>query len=174
MLTMSRKSGSTAACLQRLQHEVDFRLAEHRLLERLDVTDKSNALCDVGWHFGFEGAASNKGNDRVQMVRANAQRGLQSLEVFVVLPQWVLEFEGALVEFLRPLRLFLAAENPAAHVLRFQHEDAVDREEYVIDLRGAVGRIQGDVMQATVDLLVQMSMSSEAHKKFADMPFGPW
>ncbi|MNU11222.1 hypothetical protein D3C72_2589080 [compost metagenome] len=61
------------------------------------------------------------------MFGINAQGGFQGLEVFVVLPQRVLEFVGALVDFLRPLRLLFAAEDPAAHVLRFQHEDAEGR-----------------------------------------------
>lgn len=61
----------------------------------------------------------------MQVLGVNAKGGFQGFEVFVVLPQRVLEFEGAFVELLRPLRLLLAAEDPAAHVLRFQHEDAV-------------------------------------------------
>ena len=77
------------------------------------------------------------------MLGADAKGGFQGFEVFVVLAQRVLELEGAFVELLRPLRLFLAAEDPAAHVLRFQHEDAVAREEYVVDLRGAVRGVQG-------------------------------
>jgi hypothetical protein len=40
----------------------------------------------------------------------------------LVLSQRVLESEGVLGEFLRPLCLIFAAEDPAAHVLRFQHE----------------------------------------------------
>ena len=72
--------------------------------------------------------------------------------------QRVLEFEAALVELLRPLGLFFAAKNPAAHVLRFQHEDAIGREKNVVDLRGAVWGIQGDVVQAAVDLLIQLPM----------------
>lgn len=61
----------------------------------------------------------------MQVLGVNAKGGFQGFEVLVVLSQRVLEFERALVELLRPLRLLLAAENPAAHVLRFQHEDAV-------------------------------------------------
>ena len=109
----------------------------------------------------------------MQVLGADAQGGFQGFEVFVVLPQRVLEFEGAFVEFLRPLRLFLAAEDPAAHVLRFQHEDAVGREEYVVDLRGAVRRAQGDVVQTAVGLLVQLPMSEQAHQQFTDLPLGP-
>lgn len=88
----------------------------------------------------------------------NAKGGFQGFEVFIVLPQRVLEFEGAFVELLRPLCLFLAAKDPAAHVLRFQHEDAVGREEYVVNLRGAVWRVQRGVVQATVSRLVQLPM----------------
>lgn len=84
-----------------------------------------------------------------------------------------MEFKGALVEFLRPLRLLFASEDPAAHVLRFQHEDAVGREEYVVDLRGAVWRIQGDIVQAAIGLLVQLPMGKQSHQEFANMAFGP-
>lgn len=138
------------------------------------MADKANALGHVGRHFGFEGAAADKGDDRVQVLRVNAQGGFHSFEVFVVLPKWVLEFERAFVELLRPLRLPLAAEDPAAHVLRFQHEDAVGREKYVIDLRGAVRRVQGDVVQTAVGALIQLPVGEEAHQQFADMAFGPW
>ncbi|MCY1367710.1 hypothetical protein D9M69_546560 [compost metagenome] len=78
-----------------------------------------------------------------------------------------------MVDPLRPLRLFLAAEDPADHVLRFQHEDAVGREKNVVDLRGTVWRVQGDVVQAAVDQLVQLPMSEQAHQEFANMALGP-
>lgn len=107
------------------------------------------------------------------MLGADAKGGFQGFEVLVVLPQRVLEFEGAFVELLRPLRLLLAAEDPAAHVLRFQHEDAVRREEYVVDLRGAVRRVQRDVVQAAVGLLVQLAVGEQAHQQFTDLPLGP-
>src|SRR5690606_13420367 len=114
-----------AAGLQGVQHGLDFRLAECLLLESLDIADKANALCHVGRYFGFEGAPAEEGDDRVQVLRDYAKGGFQGFEVLVVLPHRVLEFEGAFVELLRPLRLLLAAEDPAAHVLRFKYEDAV-------------------------------------------------
>lgn len=134
--------------------------------------DKADALGDVGRHFCFEGAATDEG-DRVQVLRADAKGGFQRFEVLVVLSQRVLEFEGAFVELLRPLRLLFTAKDPAAHVLRFQHEDAVGREEHVVDLRGAVGRVQGDVVQAAVGLLVQLPMGKQPHQEFANMTLGP-
>jgi len=130
-------------------------------------------LGHVGRHFGFEGAAADKGDNRVQVLGVYAKGGFQRFEVFVVLPQRVLEFEGAFVELLRPLRLLLAAEDPAAHVLRFQHEDSVGREEDVVDLRGAVWRIQGDVVQTAVGLLIQLPMGKQPHQEFANLAFGP-
>src|SRR5690606_8837660 len=122
---------------------------------------------------GFNSAAAGKGDDRVQVLGVNAKGGFQRFEVLVVLPQRILEFEGAFVELLRPLRLLLAAEDPTAHILRFQHEDAVRREEYVIYLRGAVWRVQGDVVQAAVGLLVQLPMGKQPHQEFANMTLGP-
>lgn len=158
MLALSGEGWCKAAGLKGFEHGCDFRLAEYALLERLDIANKADALGHVGGQLGFESAAANKGNHRVQVLGVKAQRGFDCFEVFVVLPQWVLEFEAALVEFLRPLRLPFAAENPATHVLRFQHEDAVGREKNVVDLCGAVWGIQGDVVQAAVDLLIQPPM----------------
>lgn len=105
------------------------------------------------------------------MLGFNAKGGFQGFEVLVVLPQRVLEFEGALVELLRPLRLLLAAEDPAAHVLGLQHEDAVAGEEDVVDLGGAVRGIQGDVVQAVVGLPVELPVGEEPDEEFADIAF---
>lgn len=135
--------------------------------------NETDAFGDIGRHIGFERAATDKGDDRVQVFWFDAKGGFQGFEVLVVLPQRVLEFERAFVELLRPLRLLFAAEDPAAHVLRFQHEDAVGREEDVVDLRGAVWCVQGDVVQAAVGLFVQLPVGEQAHQKFADMPLGP-
>lgn len=174
MLAVGGEGRGAAAGLQGVQHGVYFGLAEYRLLERLDIADEANALGHVGWHFGFEGAAADEGDDRVQVLDADAKGGLHGFEVLVVLPQRVLEFEGAFVELLRPLRLLLAAEDPATHVLRFQHKDAVRREKYMVDLRGAVRRVQRDVVQAAIGLLIQLPMGKQPHQDFANMTLCPW
>lgn len=69
-----------------------------------------------------------------------------AFEVLVVLPQRLQGFERTLMKLLRALRLLFAAEDPAAHLLCFLREDAVGREEYVVDLRRAVWRVQGGVV----------------------------
>ena len=59
---------------------VDFSCAEHRLLECLDIADKADALGDVGRHFGFEGAAADKGDHRVQVLWVNAKVASSALK----------------------------------------------------------------------------------------------
>lgn len=162
-----------AAFLQGAQQRIHLGLAEYRLPERLDVTDEPGALGHVGRHISFERTAADEGDDRVQVLRRNAERGLQRLEVLVVLPQRVLELEALLVELLRPLRLVLAAEDPAAHVLGFQHEHAEAREEHMVDLRRAVRGRQRHVVQTAIGLLVQSPVREQANPQLADIPLCP-
>lgn len=75
--------------MQCLHHDVNFILAK----DRLPIANKADALGQIGRHFGFEGAAVNKGDDRVQMLRTDAKGGFQGFEVLVVLSQRVLELE---------------------------------------------------------------------------------
>ena len=105
----------------------------------------------------------------MQVFGGDAEGGFEGLEVFVVLPQRVLELVAVLGEFLRPLGLLFAAEDPAAHVLGLQHEDAVAGEEDVVDLGGAVGGGEGDVVQAVVGLPVQLPVGEEPDEAFTDI-----
>ena len=173
MVAMGGKARCETPGLQCLQHAIDFGLTENRLPKRLYIANEANAPGHVGRHSGLERAAPNKRDDRMQVRGADTQSGFQRFQVFVVLPKGVLEFETAPGKFLRPLRLLLCPENPAAHVLRFQHENAMDREEYMIDLRGTVRCIQGDVMQAAIGVPVQSPVRKDTHQQLADMPFGP-
>ena len=86
MLAVGGECWRAAAGVQGVQHGVYFSLAKYRLLERFDVVNKTDALGDVGRHFGFEGAAADKGDHRVQVLGVNAKGGFQRFEVFVVLP----------------------------------------------------------------------------------------
>ena len=71
------------------------------------------------------------------MLGVNAKGGFQGFEVFVVLPQRVLEFESAVVELLRPLRLLLAAENPTCVIFGFYDKYPENRNIDMVDLRRA-------------------------------------
>lgn len=72
MLALGGGGRRASAGLQGLQHGVNFSLAEYRLLERLDIADKADALGDVVRHFGFKAAAADKGDHRVQVLGVNA------------------------------------------------------------------------------------------------------
>lgn len=43
----------------------------------------------------------------------------------------------------------------------------------MVDLRGAVRRVQGDVLQTAVGLLIQLPMGKQPHQEFADIALGP-
>src|ERR1035437_6229800 len=58
----------------------------------------------------------------------------------------LLELEFLAKQALRPLRVFLVAENPAVHVLRLHDENAIAGYDHMVDLRGAVGGGYGDVI----------------------------
>lgn len=109
----------------------------------------------------------------MQMLRVDAQGGFQRFEVLVVLPQRILKLESAPVELLRPLRLAFAAKDPAAHVLRFHYEDAVARQEDMIDLGGAVRRRQDDIVQAAIGLPIELQVGKKADQQFAQVPLHP-
>jgi len=174
MLAVSSAGRGTAAGLQGLQHGVHIGLGEHRLIKRFDVANELAALGNVCRHLRFERAVTDEGDHRVQVLGIHAQGRFQCFEVLVVLPQRVLEFEGALVELLRPLGLLFAAEDPAVHILCFQHENTVHRDENVVDLGGAVRGVQGDVVQAAIGLLVQVQVGEVAYKQLAEVALYTW
>ena len=93
--------------------------------------------------------------------------------MFVVLSQWILKFERAAIKLLCPLRLIRRAENPAAHILGFQHEDAEGRDKHMVDLRGAIWRVQGDIVHAAINAFIQPSAREQTHLPLADMSLGP-
>lgn len=155
MFTPGSERRRQAICLQGMQHGRHLRLAEHRLLKGLDVANPAHALGNIGRHCGLEGAAADKDDNRVHRLRADLQHRLQCLQVLVVLVNRVLELKTLLVNLLRPPSLLFTAEDPAAHVLRLQHEEAEGRNKHMVDLRSAVRGDQRYVMQAAVDLTIQ-------------------
>ncbi len=63
MFAVRSQSWCAATGLQGEQHGVDFGLAEYRLLKRLDIPDKADALSHISRHFGLESAAADEGDD---------------------------------------------------------------------------------------------------------------
>ena len=99
------------------------------------------------------------------------QKFFQRLCMPIVLVQRVLKTELLAVERLRPLRLLLVAENPAFHVLRLDHEDAVTRDDDVVNLGRAVGRGDRDVVEVAVHVAIEDDLLGNGQHGFADPPF---
>ncbi len=86
----------------------------------------------------------------------------------VILVQGILERKLlAARQRLHPLRTLLIAENPAGHVLGFDHENAEARNDDVIDLRRAVAGGQRDVVDVFVDVSVEEDFFGEGGLEFA-------
>lgn len=86
----------------------------------------------------------------------------------VVLVQRVLETVFLAEQALRPLGAFRVAENPASHVLGLNDEDAVFRDDDVVDLGGSVSGLQRDVVQREINLRVEQQLLGNRAEGFAD------
>jgi hypothetical protein len=89
----------------------------------------------------------------------------------VVLVQWILEAIFLTEQALCPLRTFLIAENPAIHVLRFDHENAVPRDNNMVDLGRPVSVLESNVVDRRVDFRIEQNLLSECACGFADPAF---
>lgn len=79
-----------------------------------------------------------------------AQVFFEAAEMPIVLLERVLEAMGRSGKLLRPLAVLLVAIDPAIHVLGFDDEEAVSRDDQVVDLGGAVGSGDDDVVELAV------------------------
>ena len=64
-----------------------------------------------------------------------------------VLENWILKFELHPVEHLRPRGVLGVRKDPTLVILGLDHEHAESRYQDVINLRGAILDLQGDVIQ---------------------------
>lgn len=103
-----------------------------------DVSGKVARAHDVVRHVRLELRLSSENDHGKELVFPDLQQGFEFLDVFVVLSEGVLERVLALAESLGPFGVVRVSENPAAHVLGFDDEDAVFRNNDVVDLRCAV------------------------------------
>lgn len=133
----------------------------------LDVAERPAADHVVG-QGGFELAGiPHKAHYGMEMRFRQAEEFFQGFGVAVVLMQRVLKAELLAIQRLRPLGLLRVAEDPAFHVLRFDHEDAEARDDDVVDLGGAVGGGQGDVVDVDAHLAVQRDFLGKCQQAFA-------
>ena len=93
--------------------------------------------------------------------------------MLVILAEWVLEFVGMLIYFLGPCRLILVTENPTFHVLRFDYEYAIDRNNDMVNLGGPIFCRQRDVLDKVVFVLVEHQFRRHIYNKLTDHALKP-
>lgn len=107
----------------------------------------------------------------MQLFWSDLQAVFKRLDVAVVLPEGILELVGVPVDFLGPGRLFFPGEDPAFHVLGFDHENPVAGHDHMVDLGGAVFNRQSHVFDQVILLFVQHDPSEGVDDELSDPAF---
>jgi len=89
----------------------------------------------------------------------------------VILAKWVLESELPSWKTLSPFGGLLVPEDPAAHILGLDNEDAVARNNHMIYLGGAIRRWDGDIVELVIDRFVEHDLVSQRAESLAHKPF---
>ncbi|MCX5735668.1 MAG: hypothetical protein NTW68_15290 [candidate division NC10 bacterium] len=135
-------------------------LSEAAFSELLDETRKTTGQDIVG-HLRFELALSDKEHNRMQQASVEMKVLGKTLCVSVVLFQGVLKMILVSMQDLSPSILVRCTKYPTVDVLRFDHENAKDRNKYVVDLGRATGSGDYDVVDSSINRLIQR----KAHPK---------
>lgn len=154
---------------------IEFCWREIGLVVTFDPGEQVFKLEDVGRHVGLEGGAANEDDGRVEAMLWELEECFQGAEVKAVLTQWVLEALLAFVDLLRPLALVFGAENPPLVIFGFDDEDAVDGDDDVVDLCGAltVCSWEVEIVEAAIMCVVE-TMEDEANLTFPPPAFDGW
>jgi hypothetical protein len=120
----------------------------------------------------LELALAPEHHDRMEHGFRQAQEFRECLDMAVILAERVLEAGLFAIKALRPLSVAFPAENPAGEVLGFDNEDAVGRDDDVVNLSGcAVTGGQRDIVEAAVHLGVQEELVGERALNFSQPTF---
>lgn len=126
---------------------------------------------DVVRHVRLEFGVSGEDDYGKELVLSDLEEGFEFLDVFVVLSERILEGIFAFAEGLRPLGMVRVSEYPSAHILCFDDEDAVFRNNDVVDLRSAVCRGEGDVVELAVSFRVELGGEGLSDTEFTKPSF---
>lgn len=118
-----------------LGHFSDLRHLYHGRGKVSDEVRRLARIDDIRRHFGLEGAVARERDDAVEKGLVESKTFRQGADVQVVLAQRILESALPPIDRLRPLGAILIAENPPRIGLRLDDEDAVLRDNNVVDLR---------------------------------------
>jgi len=125
------------------------------LSELFDETRKTTVQDIVG-HLRLELALSDKEHHRMQQTMVEMKVLGKAFCMSVVLFQGVLKMILFSVQHLSPPILVRCTKYPTVDVLRFDHENAEDRNEYVVNLRRAISGWDYHVVDSSIDRLIQI------------------
>jgi len=74
MLVVGSERTVPPPALKRPHHCTHLRVVKHRLLKGLDVADAADALGDIVRHDGFEAAATDEGDYRMDVLGRNVEQ----------------------------------------------------------------------------------------------------
>jgi len=130
---------SKASCLNAPNTELHSILRHNFCLHALDVHDEVGQIKHAIWYFGLELGISSEHDRRLNFFGGQEFEQVSNCaQMKMILKDWILELRLSPVDDLRPPWLLWVRKDPAAVVLRLDHENAKARDEYVVDLCCAV------------------------------------
>lgn len=123
-------------------------------IEALDVAAKSMSQ-HVWRHRSLELGVADQKDNWVENVLRHAQKLCKGLYMPIVLAKWILEPRFLAVDALGPLGRPLITEYPPLHILRLDDEYPVNRHKNVVDLGGCSSTGQNDVVDPSVNCLIE-------------------
>ncbi len=103
---------------------------------------------NTGRHLRLELCPTSEHNRRLDCLGGQEiEQLLNGTHVPHVLEDWILKFELPPVEHLCPCRVLGVCKDPALVILSLDHEHAEPGYQDVINLRGAVFKLERDVIQ---------------------------
>jgi hypothetical protein len=117
-------------------------------LHAIDVDDEVGQIKHSIWYFGLELGISCEHDRRLYLFGGQElEQVSNSAQMKKILKDWILELRLSPVDDLRPPCLFGVRKDPAAVVLRLDHESAKARDEDVVDLCCAVAERQSHMVE---------------------------
>lgn len=121
------------------------------LLDKAGIASRSNVVR----HWGLEFTFAPEHHQRDQLRFVYAKKRLQRFGMAIILVKRILKPVFLAKQTLCPLRALHIPEYPAIHVLGLNDEDAVLRDDDVVDLSRAMLGLQRNVVQGDVDFRVE-------------------
>ena len=119
------------------------------------MLNEVGGCADLVWHFCFERAIASENDNRLEAPSWKPEYRLECFDVQVVLSQRILKPYLVSIDGLRPLGLIFSTENPAAYILRFDHENTKRTDVDVVDLGGSAVDRYSNVGELSINLRVQ-------------------